>query len=212
MDMTSAQDGDVSAVNPSIPEPPTSPQHSAPFLVALSNDFDSGAMQKQYYSSAANFQGHPDSSSDNVMNQIVARKSRARACIDSIPVDTHDHFMHSFWTYYNAAWHMLSREVFNSERDSGQHEFYSPLLHLCILATGSRYADPSRLRQGDYCYLNYDSRLYQEARQIFESDMLTESSIPMMMSAFLIADLSGNRRRYSTGWFFSRKSLNKKSL
>ncbi|KIW44436.1 uncharacterized protein PV06_02907 [Exophiala oligosperma] len=158
------------------------------------------SQHKQYYGSAANYREHQDMPLGSLAGQAAQRKARARQLLNSIPVDVHDHFMHCFWTYYNAAWHMISKEAFNLDKENGGGEFYSPLLHLCILALGCRYADTSRSGVQKYACHHYESPLHREARSHIEAEMSIETSIPLMMSALLMADLEGNLRRYSVGW------------
>lgn len=165
------------------------------------------SQHKQYYGSAANYREHQDMPLGSLAGQAAQRKARARQLLNSIPVDVHDHFMHCFWTYYNAAWHMISKEAFNLDKENGGGEFYSPLLHLCILALGCRYADTSRSGVQKYACHHYESPLHREARSHIEAEMSIETSIPLMMSALLMADLEGNLRRYSVGWFFSGKPI-----
>jgi hypothetical protein len=153
---------------------------------------------------SASYQEGQISSLDKPVSGLPEPKVTAEELLQNIPVEVHEHLMFCFWTYYNPVWHPISSEAFFLDKENGASEFYSTLLHLCILAIGCRLADQSRSEVRDYVRCN-KSLLQREAKATVEKEIVAKTSISLMISTLLMSDLEGHTGRYNAGWFFSGK-------
>lgn len=160
--------------------------------------YERGDCELQFFGPCANYHGHPDP--DHAQGTLKARE--AVGYIKSVPREVRDELMDCFWTYYNSIVPIVHKDLF--VRDEGRMgPFYSPPLHLCILAIGLRYVDKRTLPFRAYGHARYGSKFHLQARSLLDSDLAMHSSIPLMQAMLLMSDLEGAVQRYHAGWIYT---------
>ena len=89
----------------------------------------------------------------------------------------------------------------NSSRRSGY--YYSPFLHMCILAIGYRYADRSRADVQAFATPDGESLLHDEAKRQVDSELQMPGGVPSLQALLLLGDLECGVGRYNTGWLYA---------
>lgn len=115
--------------------------------------FDQLSGRLRFYGGTVNCHVYSELEQDEVRStQTPEQARRAEKCIRSLPLETHDYLMQLFWTHYNGVLHVVHEAAFNEDRQSGNSQFYSGFLHVCILAVSSSS------RRGSFARLTIPSR------------------------------------------------------
>ncbi|EPE10175.1 nitrogen assimilation transcription factor nit-4 [Ophiostoma piceae UAMH 11346] len=142
--------------------------------------------------------------------------ARTRSFLAAIPYEAHRHLIHQFWNCYNSIIHIVHRGAF--ETDSGDTvlgaglpglggpssgSYYTPYLHVCILAVGFRYADRTRPEIHALATPEGESLLHDEAKRLADYELKVPGGVPSVQSLLLMGDLECGVGRYSTGWMYA---------
>lgn len=132
---------------------------------------------------------------------------RVEHIIRTLTVATHDYLMQNFWTHYNNVLEVIHKESFEADRGSQSPEFYSPFLHVAILAMGFRFADVSRDDMISISLGNRESILHREARCMLDVELDRPGGISSIQALLLLGDLECGVGRDNTGWMYAGKSI-----
>lgn len=118
--------------------------------------------------------------------------------------ETHDYLMDLSWTCHNSVFHLVRKDAFYEDLESGGTQWYSIFLHFCMLATGYRYSDKSR-PDVQRLALNgqFSSTLHAKAKSMAKLELERPGGIPSLQSLFLLGDLEAGCGRDDIGWMFA---------
>lgn len=142
-----------------------------------------------------------------VLNQRSSESERECAhFIQMLDIDIREHLVELFWTFYNPISQLTRRQLFIDALEYGSSDFYSPHLHLAILAIGLRYADTSRhLRR--LLPDGRESLLHRELKQRLENLPMESVRVPHLQAMLLLADLEYACGRETTSRTYLRSLL-----
>ncbi|KAK2056517.1 fungal-specific transcription factor domain-containing protein [Colletotrichum caudatum] len=146
---------------------------------------------------------HTEPTDDSVCREPTEQVCRAEHIIRSLTSPTHDYLMNNFWTYYNSVLKVVHRETFECSRESQDAKFYSPFLHVSMLAMGFRFADPGREDTKRIALGNRESSLQREAKLMLEVVLERSGGIPGVQALLLLSDLECGVGRDYTGRMYA---------
>jgi len=124
--------------------------------------------------------------------------------IRDLSPETHDYLMDLFWTCHNSVFHVVHKDAFEEDLESGSTQWYSMFLHFAILATGYRYSDKSRADiQRLMLHGQLSSTLHAKAKNMAKLELERPGGIPSVQALFLLGDLEAGCGRDDTGWMFA---------
>lgn len=91
----------------------------------------------------------------------------------------------------------------SSNTNTGSGSYYSPFLHVCMLAIGYRYADRTRPDVQAFATPDGESLLHEEAKRLVDHELQMPGGIPSLQSLLLLGDLECGVGRYNTGWLYA---------
>jgi hypothetical protein len=136
-------------------------------------------------------------------SQSTEQARRAEKAIRQLSIETYDYLMGLFWQHYNAYLHVLHQAAFNEDREQGRTQFYSPFLHICVLAMGFRFADRSRPDMQKILVAPRESSLHREARYMLEYELERPGGVPTVVSLLILGDLECGVGRDNLGWLYA---------
>ncbi|KAF2404514.1 hypothetical protein EJ06DRAFT_207395 [Trichodelitschia bisporula] len=142
--------------------------------------------------------GPPEESSEG-LEQV----RRAEKTIRYLSGETHEYLMELFWTYYNSVLHVLHKDAFYEDREQGRTQFYSPFLHICVLAMGYRFADKTRPDMQRISMPGRESTLHREAKYMMDFELERPGGIPSVVALLLLGDLECGVGRDNLGWLYA---------
>ena len=113
--------------------------------------------------------------------------------------------MDLFWDYYNSVLHIVHKEAFNEDMQSGSSKYYSGFLHISILAMGYRFADLEREDMKKITLGNRECTLHREAKYMLDMELERPGGIPSVQAFLLLGDLECGVGRDNTGWMYAGK-------
>ncbi|CAK7203427.1 hypothetical protein SEUCBS139899_006161 [Sporothrix eucalyptigena] len=152
--------------------------------------------------------------------------ARTREVLANIPYEAHSHLINQFWSCYNTIIHIIHRKAFELDSGmlvtsdgcsgidnrganiignntaSGNGSYYSPFLHVCMLAIGYRYADRTRPDVQAFATPDGESLLHEEAKRLVDHELQMPGGIPSLQALLLLGDLECGVGRYNTGWLY----------
>ncbi|KAJ8125314.1 hypothetical protein O1611_g8325 [Lasiodiplodia mahajangana] len=128
---------------------------------------------------------------------------RAERIIRSLTPKTHDYLMQSFWKHHNSVLQVVDRTAFEADMGSENPKYYSPFLHIIILAIGWRFANKDRCDIARINIGNHESTIHREARYMLEIELEGPMGIPSVQALLLLGDLECGVGRDSTGWMYA---------
>lgn len=134
--------------------------------------------------------------------ESVEQARRAEKTIRFLSEETYEYLMDLFWTFYNSAIHVLHKDAFEEDKDTGRTQWYSGFLHICVLAMGFRFADKSRPDIQKISISNYESTLHREAKYMLDAELERPGGIPSVVALLLLGDLECGVGRDNTGWLY----------
>ena len=189
-DNISHHDGD-SAGSPSMLPPPKREGMVSRLLSTRGHlSFDQLSGRLRYFGPTTNCHVHSELGNPmdlNMESQEQARRSEK--IIRSLPLETYDYLMETFWRCYNQVIHVLHREAFNEDREAGRMQFYSGFLHVCVLAMGYRNADKTRPDMQKISLPGMESTLHREAKYMLDHELERPGGIPSVVGLLLLGDL-----------------------
>jgi hypothetical protein len=161
----------------------------------------------EYFGPSANYPEYPNPNRLGDLQPLNRRRAELQQFIDSMPAKVVEHLTNCFWTYYNTTIPHVSRSMWTADKEKGGNTYYTPLLHLCMLAIGYRYADRSIPSISDYAVSHYQTTMYLKAKSYIEAEITVESTLPLIQATLLMADLQGAAQRYHSGWMYVGRSI-----
>lgn len=168
--------------------------------------FDQLAGRLRYFGPTTNCHIHSEitGQSEESRRQAKEQERRTQRVLSSLPESTHDYLMDLFWQYYNSVIHVIHRQAFEEGRDAGGvGPFYSGFLHICILATGYRFADKQRSDMVGISLSGRESTLHREAKYMLDYELERPGGIPSIAALLLLGDLEVGCGRDNVGWLYS---------
>ncbi|KAF2669315.1 hypothetical protein BT63DRAFT_432951 [Microthyrium microscopicum] len=143
--------------------------------------------------------GMPAAESREAMEQ----SRRADKAIRQLSVETYDYLMGLFWQHYNTYLHVLHYDAFQEDKERGGGQFFSPFLHICVLAMGYRFADRSRPDMQRITVGPRESSLHREAKYMLDFELERPGSIPSVAALLLLGDMECSVGRDNVGWLYA---------
>ncbi|KAK4182417.1 hypothetical protein QBC35DRAFT_172478 [Podospora australis] len=166
-----------------------------------SHSFDPSAGRIRFFGPTANSHVHGKSS---CLLDPQGRPDSARrvvGIIESLGTFTHNYLLKCFWEH-NFDSVVVDQAAFETGRASKDARFYSPFLHLTLLAIGFRFADRSREDIKAISVGSRESTLHREAKSLLEVELEQAGGVPSVQGILLLADLEFGAGRDSTGWMY----------
>jgi Fungal specific transcription factor domain len=126
--------------------------------------------------------------------------------INDLPTETHDYLMDRYWLYHNSVLPIVDRRAFEEDKENGRSRYYSGFLHICLLALGFRYADPSRPETQKVNVWSRESSLHKEAKYLFDYELEKPGGIPSIQALLILCDLEYSVGRYNMGSMYAGMS------
>ncbi|GME22539.1 nitrogen assimilation transcription factor nit-4 [Neofusicoccum parvum] len=136
-------------------------------------------------------------------SEIVEHARRATKTIRLLSQETHDYLMDLFWHHFNAVLHVIHKDAFLEDYEHGSSQFYSPFLHICVLAVGFRYSDKSRPDIQRIALEPRESTFHREAKYMLDVELERPGGIPQVQALLLLANCECSVGRDHTGWLYS---------
>ncbi|KAK1987491.1 fungal-specific transcription factor domain-containing protein [Colletotrichum cereale] len=170
--------------------------------------FDQFAGRLRFFGSTSNpHPRHTEPADDPVYRETPEQVRRAERIIRSLTSPTYDYLMENFWTHYNSVLKVVHRETFESSRELQDTKFYSPFLHVSILAMGFRFADPDREDTRRIALGKRESSLHREAKRMLDVVLERPGGIPSVQALLLLGDLECGVGRDHTGWMYAGMAI-----
>ena len=167
----------------------------------LGIDQTSGSVR--FFGSLMNCHLPSDKAATSRSLDIVEHTRRATKTIRLLSRETHDYLMNLFWEHFNSVIHAIHKEAFLEDYEQGSAHFYSPFLHICILAVGFRYADKSRPDIQRIALGPRESTFHREAKYMLDVELERPGGIPQVQALLLLANCECSVGRDHTGWLYS---------
>ncbi|KAK4124498.1 hypothetical protein N657DRAFT_680477 [Parathielavia appendiculata] len=164
---------------------------------------DQAAGRTRFFGPTANSHVHARSSSTFVQRHRSECDLRAEQLIESLGPATYDHLMRCFWEYYNSWQQVVDESAFEAGRTTQDARFYSPFLHLAMLAIAFRFADWHRDDMKMIILGNRESTFHRETKSMLEIELEKPGGIPSVQALLMLADLECGVGRDTTGWMYS---------
>jgi hypothetical protein len=140
---------------------------------------------------------------------------RAEKAIRQLSIETYDYLMGLFWTHYNTYMHVVHQEGFYEDKEHSRTQFYSPFLHICVLAMGFRFADRTRHDMQKITVAPRESSLHREAKFMLDFELERPGGIPNVVALLILGDLECGVGRDNLGWLYAgmaNRSANRNPL
>jgi Fungal specific transcription factor domain len=200
-------DGDSaqSASSPSMIPPPKKDGIVSRLLSTRGHlSFDQLSGRLRYFGPSTNCHVHSEFGVGGMdTKESFEQTRRAEKIIRQLPMETYEYLMSLFWQHYNSYMHVIHQEAFHEDRENGRTQFYSPFLHICVLAVGFRFADRSRLDMQRITVAPRESSLHREAKYMLEFELERPSGITMVVALLIMSDLECGVGRDNLGWLYS---------
>ncbi|QDS70192.1 hypothetical protein FKW77_006514 [Venturia effusa] len=166
--------------------------------------FDQLSGRLRYFGPTTNCHVHSDQIESGELSREAAEQTRrAEKAIRFLSEDTYEYLMDLFWQHYNTTLHVLHKDSFYEQRETGRTQFYSGFLHICVLAMGYRFADKSRHDMQRITLQGKESTLHREAKYMLDSELERPGGIPSVVALLLLGDLECGVGRDNVGWLYS---------
>ncbi|KAH7377335.1 fungal-specific transcription factor domain-containing protein [Pyrenochaeta sp. MPI-SDFR-AT-0127] len=197
-------DADSTANSPSMLPPPKKDGMVNRLLSTRGHlSFDQLSGRLRYFGPTTNCHVHSETLNPfDATHEISEQARRADKIIRSLPLQTYDYLMDMFWQCYNPVIHVLHQEAFNEDREMGRTQFYSPFLHVCVLAMGFRSADKERPDIRRISMPSMESTLHREAKYMLDHELERPGGIPSVVALLLLGDLECGVGRDNLGWMY----------
>ncbi|KAK0712846.1 fungal-specific transcription factor domain-containing protein [Lasiosphaeria miniovina] len=164
---------------------------------------DQSSGRLRFFGPTANSHVYAESAFLHDSSAVHEQARRADRIIRSLGPSTRDHLMTCFWSHYNSVTKVIDQAVFEADRDVQNPSFYSPFLHITMLAAGYRFADRDREDVKRNALRNWESTFHREAKCMLDAELERPGAIPSVQALLILADLECGVGRDSTGWMYS---------
>ncbi|KAK3902646.1 hypothetical protein C8A05DRAFT_33653 [Staphylotrichum tortipilum] len=165
--------------------------------------FDQSVGRARFFGPTANSHVHARSAASLTRHDRPDQIHRVELLIASLRPATHEHLMRCFWDYYNSWQQVVDEAAFEAGRTTQDPRFYSPFLHLAILAIGYRFGDWDREDMKMLTVANRESTLHMEAKAMVEVELERPGGVPSVQALLMVADLECGAGRDATGWMYT---------
>ncbi|KAF2430447.1 hypothetical protein EJ08DRAFT_243853 [Tothia fuscella] len=198
------RDSNHSAPSPSVLAPPKKDGMVSRLLSTRGHlSFDQLSGRLRYFGPTTNCHVHSDQGSSIDENrESFEQARRAEKIIRFLSEETHEYLMDLFWEFYNSVLHVLHKEAFHEDQAAGRSQFYSPFLHICVLAMGFRHADKRRPDMQKIALPGRESTLHREAKYMLDLELERPGGIPSVVALLLLGDLECGVGRDNLGWLY----------
>lgn len=132
---------------------------------------------------------HISRSQPEVPGKSSRARLRVRRAVRELAHDTRDYLLALFWEFYNSSIQIVHKDAFLQDLNCGRTQFYSDVLHLCMIAVGCRYADRKRPDIQRLFTSGRETPLHRDAKSALDCDAEEAPSIPGVLSLLLLSDL-----------------------
>ncbi|KAI0193497.1 fungal-specific transcription factor domain-containing protein [Astrocystis sublimbata] len=167
----------------------------------LWHDRLSGAIQ--FLGPTANCHVYAECPKTDYSRESPEQTRRAERIIGSLAPKTHDSLMQNFWNYHNEVLRVVDKAAFEADRGCENPKFYSPFLHVIILALGWRFADKDNCDIARLNLGNHESTLHREARYMLGAELDKPMRISSVQALLLLGDLECGVGRDNAGWMYA---------
>lgn len=198
-----------SALSNASPQSTTSSQSILNHILSTHGhwSYDENSGRLRYFGPTTNF--HIYSGAKNIPYILDSRgqERHGLSILEDISPATTEYLMDLYWTYYNTVLYVVHKEAFLEDQREKRHVNYSALLHICILAMGIRFADPTRPDiNGLLLGAGRESRLQIEAKRLLEYELQIPGGLPSVQAMLILGDLECAVGRDNTGWMYVGKN------
>lgn len=192
---------EVNASSPTVLAPPKKDGMVSRLLSTRGHlSFDQLSGRLRYFGPTTNCHVHSELGNPFEADRESTEQSRrAEKIIRSLPMETYDYLMETFWQCYNPVIHVLHQEAFNEDRETGKTQFYSGFLHVCVLAMGFRSADKTRPDIQRIMLPGMESTLHREAKYMLDQELERPGGIPSVVALLLLGDLECGGKAHIPG-------------
>lgn len=194
-----------SAPSPSMIPPPKKDGMVSRLLSTRGHlSFDQLSGRLRYFGPTTNCHVHsefgmPQDQGKEAFEQI----RRAEKAIRQLSIETYDYLMGLFWTHYNTYMHLVHQEAFFEDKENSRMQFYSPFLHICMLAMGFRFADRTRPDMQKITVAPRESSLHREAKFMLDFELERPGGIPNVVALLILGDMECAVGRDNLGWLYA---------
>lgn len=168
--------------------------------------YDENSGRLRYFGPTTNFHIYSGAKNFPYILDSRGQERHGLSILEDISPATKEYLMDLYWTYYNTVLHVVHMEAFLDDQREGRHTHYSALLHICILAMGIRFADPTRPDiNGLLLGTGRESRLQIEAKRLLEYELQIPGGLPSVQALLILGDLECAVGRDNTGWMYVGK-------
>lgn len=165
--------------------------------------FDQLSGRLRFFGPTSNCHIYADTNQPISLREPPEQVRRTERIIRSLSIETHDYLMNLFWEYYNSVLHIVHKEAFNEDMQTGMGKYYSGFLHISILAMGYRFADVERDDMKMITLGNRECTLHREAKYMLDMELERPGGIPSVQAFLLLGDLECGVGRDNTGWMYA---------
>lgn len=169
--------------------------------------FDQLSGRLRFFGPTSNCHVYADSNQHISLREPPEQVRRAERIIRSLSIETHDYLMNLFWEYYNSVVHIVHKEAFNEDMQTGIGKYYSGFLHISILAIGYRFADLDREDMKMITLGNRECTLHREAKYMLDMELERPGGIPSVQAFLILGDLECGVGRDNTGWMYAGMAI-----
>ncbi|KAK1752961.1 fungal-specific transcription factor [Echria macrotheca] len=183
------------------------PKHDSDVRYLLSPQgrlfFDQSAGRVRFFGSTANIHVYAESSCPLANRDAPEQTRKADRAIRALGSATHDYLMACFWDHFNTTHQIVDQATFEADRVSQDPKFYSPFLHMAMLAGGYRFADRTRDDVRRLTLGNWESSLHREAKAMIDMELEKPGDVSSVQALLILADLECGVGRDTQGWMYS---------
>jgi hypothetical protein len=159
--------------------------------------------QTRYYAPTTNIHVYSDLTSESAPPVEWEQKKRVARVLDNISPKIHDYLMELYWTYHNPVSHVVHKEFFYRHMENIGSQYYSGVLHICILAMGFRFADTMKPEIQQMTLSKRESTLHREARYLFEYELEKKGDLAELQALLILGDLECSVGRDNAGSMYA---------
>lgn len=134
--------------------------------------------------------------------ECKAQGDRSKNFIETMPTAIRVYLMELFWTQYNNVQHVVHRESFEEEHSRPETHFYTPFLHICMMAMGCKSSDTKGAGINLAVLQDVEEGLEKEAKAIADCGLGARREIPNVQALLVLSDLEYGLGRENMGWMY----------
>jgi hypothetical protein len=194
-----------SAPSPSMIPPPKKDGMVSRLLSTRGHlSFDQLSGRLRYFGPTTNCHVHSEFGMPTGENgEAFEQTRRAEKAIRQLSIETYEYLMGLFWSHYNTYMHVVHQEAFYEDKENSRTQFYSPFLHICVLAMGFRFADRTRPDMQKITVAPRESSLHREAKFMLDFELERPGGIPNVVALLILGDMECGVGRDNLGWLYA---------